>query len=72
MRRGAGYVLSNSTFGWWGAFLSKTGNPRVVVPKPWFVTLEDPRQLNPEFWSTYNYVVDAKEVSNEILREQNS
>jgi hypothetical protein len=28
------HVLSNSTYGWWGAFLS--GDLKPIVPKPWF------------------------------------
>lgn len=29
-----GHVVANSTYGWWGAFLS--GDPSPIVPKPWF------------------------------------
>lgn len=30
----AGHVVSNSTYGWWGAFLADDESP--IVPKPWF------------------------------------
>jgi hypothetical protein len=69
MRKGTGYVLSNSTFGWWAAFLSKTENPRVVVPKPWFIDLEDPFDLNPDSWTKKEYIGRAKDFSHKILRE---
>lgn len=35
MRLGAGYVISNSTFGWWGAILSRCENAEVIYPIPW-------------------------------------
>lgn len=50
MRHGAGYVISNSTFSWWGAFLSKTSNPMVVCPTPWFTGLSEPEGLIPNHW----------------------
>ena len=70
MRKGAGYVLSNSTFGWWAAFLSTTENPPVIVPKPWFLELEDPVDLNLDSWTNGDYIITAKEFSDEILRGQ--
>ncbi len=39
MRYGSRYILSNSTFGWWAAFLSKKENVQVIVPEPWFKQL---------------------------------
>lgn len=51
MRYGHGYVLSNSTFGWWGAFLSINGDVDVVVPKPWFKVAIDPDRIIPANWS---------------------
>ena len=50
MRFGSGYVLSNSTFGWWGAFLSKTHNPKVIAPRNWFKDIIDPVDICPESW----------------------
>jgi Glycosyl transferase family 11 len=50
MRFGSGYVISNSTFGWWAAKLSNTSNTRVVVPDPWFRKLEQPECLIPNDW----------------------
>lgn len=50
MRLGGGYVISNSTFSWWGAFLSRSENPLVVCPTPWFIALEEPQGLIPPNW----------------------
>lgn len=51
MRFGYGYVLSNSTFGWWGAFLSANGAENVIAPNPWFRYANDPDQIIPLKWS---------------------
>jgi hypothetical protein len=50
MRLGRGYILSNSTFGWWAASLSNNLSPRVIVPKPWFKNQQNPTKLIPAKW----------------------
>lgn len=50
MRNGCGYVIANSTFSWWGAFLSYDENARVYCPQKWFQGMEDPEHLIPENW----------------------
>jgi hypothetical protein len=51
MRYGHGYVLSNSTFGWWGAFLTINAGANVIAPTPWFRLADDPDQIVPLKWS---------------------
>ena len=50
MRHGKGYVIANSTFSWWGAFLSYENNPVVVAPTPWFQGMDSPQELIPPHW----------------------
>ena len=50
MRCGAGYVISNSTFSWWGAFLSHNDDVRVIVPTPWFKLAKEPLNIVPKNW----------------------
>jgi hypothetical protein len=50
MRRAKGYVIANSTFSWWSAFLSSSENPSVVYPKPWFQGMNDPERMFPQEW----------------------
>jgi hypothetical protein len=50
MRFGKGYVIGNSTFSWWGAFLSKDERARVYYPQPWFKATHSPENLTPKHW----------------------
>jgi hypothetical protein len=61
MRLGAGYVLANSTLGWWGAYLSYNSNAQVISPNPWFKKLVEPNNLIPHNWIRRN--ADWEEVS---------
>jgi hypothetical protein len=55
MRLGCAYVIANSTFSWWGAFLSECGEPLVVAPNPWFIGQEEPTLLIPSSWIRVDY-----------------
>jgi hypothetical protein len=50
MRLGCAYVIANSTFSWWGAFLSMADYPLVVAPDPWFIGQVEPDFLIPSDW----------------------
>lgn len=48
---GAGCIIANSTFSWWGAYLNENGI-KVVCPWPWFDNPKRPAMTNllPEQW----------------------
>lgn len=50
MSLGVGIVISNSTFSWWSARMSR--GSLVVAPKPWFILGEVDDQLYPSQWKT--------------------
>jgi len=54
MRFGSGYIIGNSTFSWWGAFLSYSTTPPTIAPTPWFIGLDNPRDLIPNEWMLIN------------------
>jgi hypothetical protein len=49
MSKAKGFVLSNSTFSWWGARFARDDSFK-VVPSPWFRNLQQPNSLKPESW----------------------
>ena len=56
MRLGKGYVLANSTFGWWAASLALEGAAKIYCPQPWFIGMEDPYLLIPVGWRKLQWV----------------
>ena len=50
MRLGHGYVIANSSYSWWAASLSRTTNPVVVSPEPWFASVDTPDQIFHPTW----------------------
>lgn len=54
MKHGSGYVISNSTYSWWAAFLRSDPEARVVAPSPWFKVGGTPDSLLPDSWVLLN------------------
>jgi hypothetical protein len=50
MRNFAGYIISNSSFAWWGAFLRMDKTAPVCAPNPWFRGMPNPKHLLPPDW----------------------
>jgi hypothetical protein len=48
-----GYVIANSSFSWWGAFLRENQNAPVIAPQPWFISLGEPSKLVPNQWTRF-------------------
>jgi hypothetical protein len=44
-------IIANSTFSWWGAFLSYSRTNSVCFPDPWFVTGPQIKDLCPPEWT---------------------
>ena len=40
------YIVADSTFGWWGAWLSQNENPKVAMMKNWFDPTKEKAYLN--------------------------
>jgi hypothetical protein len=51
LTRFTSHIISNSTFSWWGAYLSDS-NQTVVTPSIWFRKHLDPERIYPEIWET--------------------
>lgn len=50
MKKGRGFVLANSSFGYWAAQLSGVSSSRIIAPSPWFRDIVEPHDLiNPEW-----------------------
>jgi len=54
MRHGSAYVISNSTFSWWAAYLSYNRHCPRFMPKPWFKAQESPVGIRPLEWNEIN------------------
>ena len=48
------FVISNSTFSWWGAYLSDALPQTIFAPLPWFKVFKTPLNLIPLGWQTYD------------------
>lgn len=44
------FILPNSTFGWWAAWMSNNPNKIVYAPKKWFIAAPEPEGLIPNNW----------------------
>jgi hypothetical protein len=50
MRHGSAFVIANSTFSWWAAFLSYQIGCTTIMPSPWFQNMPSPVGIKPQDW----------------------
>jgi hypothetical protein len=50
MTAGRYFILSNSTFSWWGASLSQFEDKTIIAPRSWFADNSNPRDIYPVSW----------------------
>jgi hypothetical protein len=50
MRRFSAYVIANSSYSWWAAFLRENQSTVVMYPQPWFRGGNEPKDLFPPDW----------------------
>lgn len=62
MRYAKDFIIGNSTFSWWSAFLRKNQDGFVCAPNPWFKHLKNPEELIPHGWLKLesSFVEDAQ------------
>jgi hypothetical protein len=49
-----GYIIANSSFSWWAAFLKRDTTAPVFAPIPWFAGITEPYRLIPTNWLRVN------------------
>ena len=50
MRQCHSFIISNSTFSWWAAFLANEADPSVIAPKVWIKNHPEPLEICPPQW----------------------
>jgi hypothetical protein len=44
-------IIANSSFSWWGAWLNRNPNKRIICPNNWYCNNTEDKDLIPEIWN---------------------
>ena len=53
MRMGSSYLIANSSFSFWAAFLKFDSTAKVYYPSPWFKSVTQPHSMTPKDWIAF-------------------
>jgi len=57
MSAGSAFVIANSSFSWWAAWLSGVSGEHIAAPEPWFAQAEAPNGPVPTSWCKIPVVI---------------
>ena len=63
MKLGHAFLIANSSFSWWAAYLSKADSKNIYAPEPWFSGLPTPLDLYPPEWRRLRSDFSSTEVN---------
>ena len=64
MKHGYAYLIANSTFSWWAAYLSEAKSENIYIPSPWYAGAPVPNEMSPEAWNRLPSSFEVKKSKN--------
>lgn len=54
------FIISNSSFGWWAAWLSRSPQKRIIAPRPWFAEPYNEEMMMKDFFPSNFEIIKIK------------